>query len=143
MQTVDKLVTASGTDETAEDALPGYAGVIQCPDSNEIFVFWKGKLPRSVTRAIADVDLKVSVVKDAPYSAAELQSASDKIWTDLPYWETQGVHVESTGPRQDGVWLAVGVDNEQSKLVSIESRMSARYPEVTIRVRHTEPVVPL
>lgn len=141
MATVDRLVAASGTDETAEGALPGYVGVIQCPDTNEIFVFWKGELPTRVTKAVADVDdIKVTVMKDAPYSATELQRASDKIWADRPHWETQDIHIQSTGPRQDGEWLAVGVIDEADELASIEARLSERYPQITIKVEHAEPI---
>lgn len=134
---------AGVTDETGEGALPGYAGVLQCPDTNELFVFWKGHLPGKVAKAVAAVDLKVTVNEDAPHSAAELAAMTARLWADRPYWEAQGIHVQSSGARPDGLWLEVGVNNNQSEMVSIEGRMSMRYPKTTIRVAYAAPLVPL
>jgi hypothetical protein len=130
------------TDETGAGALPGYVSVIQCTDTNELFIFWKGKPPKSVTNAIAEVDLEVTVRTDAPYSTAELHDVQDKVWADRSYWEGRGVHLQSTDSRDDGQWLGVGVDNEDH-LASIQADMSERYPQVTIRVAYQAPLVPL
>lgn len=96
MMSVDRLIAAAGTEETAEDALPGYAGCHSVSrHRRDLRVLEGSTAQQGVAKAVADVDLEVTVINDAPYSAAELDKASTKVWTDRPYWETQGVHVES------------------------------------------------
>jgi hypothetical protein len=139
-----KVERAAGvTDETGAGALPGYVSVIQCTDTNELLVFWKGDLPKPVRDAIAEVELEVTVKTDAPYSAAELQGVEDKVWADKSYWEDQGVHLQGTNTREDGQCLEVDVDNDEEHLDSIQADLSERYPDVTIKVAYQAPLVPM
>lgn len=95
-----------------------------------------------MAKAVAAVDLKVTVNEDAPHSAAELAATTARLWADRPYWEAQGIHVQSSGARPDGLLLEVGVNNNQSEMVCIEGRMSMRYPKTTIRVAYSAPSCP-
>lgn len=136
-----RLIAASGTNEINQHPLPGYAGILPCADTLELFVFWKGRLPRSVTVAIAQLDLKVTVVTNAPHTASEVRKTYDRVFADSSYWEQRGIHIAGGSQRVDGLWCNVEVLNDQTP--RIQRLMDARYPDDAIKVVHTEPTVPI
>jgi hypothetical protein len=138
---MDKLMRAGGVDETIQHPPPGYAGILPCADTLELFVFWKGRPTAAVTAAIARLDLKVTVAENAPHTSTELRKTFDRVFADRLYWEQQGVHIEGGSLRVDGRWCRIDVLNDQT--APIQELMNARYPNDDIRVAHTEPLVPL
>jgi hypothetical protein len=46
--------------------------------------------------------------RDAKFSLATMKSLVARILADKPYWEGQGVHIESVGPMVDGSSVRVG-----------------------------------
>lgn len=138
---MNKLSDAAGTNETNDHSLPGYAGILPCADTLEVFVFWKGQPPAAVTTAIAQLDLKVTVVDNAPHTSQELRKTFDRVFADRLYWEQQGVHLDGGNLREDGLWCEIYVLNDQT--APIQKLMDSRYPNDAIKVAHTEPGVPL
>lgn len=138
---MNKLITAAGTTETIEHPPPGYAGILPCADTLEVFVFWKGRPTAAVTAAIAQLDVKVTVVDNAPHTSTELRKTFNRVFADRLYWEQQGIHIAGGSERVDGRWCEIDVPNDQT--APIQKLMNARYPNDAIKVAHAEPLVPL
>lgn len=138
---MNKLIAAAGTTETIEHPPPGYAGILPCADTLEVVVFWRGRPTAAVTTAIAQLDVKVTVVDNAPHTSAELRKTFNRVFADRLYWEQQGIHIEGGSLRVDGRWCEIDVLNDQT--APIQKLMNARYPNDAINVGHTEPGVPL
>jgi hypothetical protein len=130
---MNKLIAAVGTNETNQHPLAGYAGILPCADTLELFVFWKGQPPAAVIAAMARLELKVTVVSNAPHTSTELRRTFDRVLADTLYWEQHGIHVAGGSLRVDGLWCEVGLEGQCS--VASAGRRCPRVPRDQMRTR--------
>ena len=78
-------------------------------------------------------------VRDAPYSATELQALQERVQGDVDYWERRGITVRTVGARHDGTAVEVGT----AQVERAERELPGRYAGLPpIVVLPAGPVVP-
>ncbi|MGH3897042.1 MAG: hypothetical protein ACRDTA_02075 [Pseudonocardiaceae bacterium] len=90
-------------------------------------------------QALQGLHLPVEVVvRDAPYSAAELQPLVERIQGDFDYWRGLGVPIITVGARHDGTAVEVGTERPDQASRLLPQRYGAVPPVVAVRTGPVE-----
>jgi hypothetical protein len=89
-------------------AVEGYAGLVVAPESHEVRLYWKGRVPAAVASkaAAARTDVPVKVLS-AAFSEKELAAEAGR-------WMKSGKDVTSAGPAADGSGVRIGIAGPRS-----------------------------
>lgn len=90
-------------------------------------------------QALQDLHLSAEVVvRDAPYSAAELQPLVERIQGDFAYWRGLGVPISTVGARHDGTAVEVGTERPDQASRLFSQRYGTVPPAVAVRMGPVE-----
>lgn len=116
-----------------------YAGLEVMPDQLSAVVY---RVPSAQFDAfLREVAGEAAVViRDAPYSVAELTALMERITADLDYWRERGIRINAFGARHDGSGVQVGTQEVARAEVELPKRYGARPPVLIVE---EGPILPL
>ncbi|MGH3751400.1 MAG: hypothetical protein ACRDRP_01680 [Pseudonocardiaceae bacterium] len=126
------MSTSAGLVEQLGERFPAhYAGLELL--AGQVVVYRKAST--DFDQALQGLRLPVEVVvRDAPYSAAELQALVERIQGDFAYWQGLGVPISTVGARHDGTAVAVGTEHPDQASRLLAQRYGAVPPVVVARI---------
>lgn len=121
-----------------KDKRSGYTSLLLCGQTDEIIVFWKGKVPASMQETIDALDVHVEV-RSAPYSSIELRRLQTRVWDDRRWWQEHGVELQGSSRPFTGTELVVEISGRHD-FVAVQRLVDERYGRVPpVRVVKAEP----
>jgi hypothetical protein len=137
---VDVNGSAGRVDQLGHERFPAqYAGVEL--SAGHVVVYRKAST--GFDQAIRDLHLPAEVVvRDAPYSAAELQALAERIQGDISYWQGLGIPINTVDARQDGRAVEVGTDRPDRVRQQFSQRYGATPPVVAVTIGPVAPLTP-
>ena len=129
----------------SKDTTVGISGVVVDLEGKKLDLYWKGDLPAAVTARIgaARADGLGVVVRQAPYTEAELLAEADRISRKpLRATGSTGRRMMRVSPKPDGTGLDVGLDGLPSDVAPRDARkvVPALDSAVPLSVTATDPV---
>lgn len=101
--------------------------------ADQLIVFRKPSAAFDDAVRAQKLDVPVDL-RDAPYSAAELQALADRVAADVDYWQGRGIEISSIGARQDGTAVEVGTPQPDKLAPLLPGRYGATPPAVAVQI---------
>jgi hypothetical protein len=80
------------------------------------------------------------VVRDAPYSSADLGVWHDRVLADLSFWTARGIRIVTIGARHDGSGVEIGTQDVDRARLELPARYGSRAPLVFVEEGPVRPL---
>lgn len=108
-----------------------FAGVEVIPDKAEAIVY---RRPSAEFDAYLreNAGTQCVQVRDAAHTETELMTLVDRIAADMAYWRSQGITINTVGPRHDGSGVEVGTQQIAAARIQLPGRYGPAVPIVVV-----------